>query len=299
MQQFNDFAAAMAPEGGPSPEPLVWIIGESDDACFAPAISWLHASARFRRFASIAQARQFAREPHEPAHGIVFCALRPGQVDADSVEALHRAAPLASLVLLLGSWCEGEVRSGRTIPGVVRIYWHQWRHALPAALGLPTRDRSLPPRLPRAASEADRLEHSLCTGETVQREVLVAICTDRAAMFDTLAEAVAAGGFRAAWQPPLHPLQVRGADVCLWDGWPVEPLETYTSPSPEGPAAHVLLLDFPREHDRRRALSLGAAEIVSRPFQLPELWATIDAADQSRRETKPPRTKTSPVSPVS
>ena len=34
--------------------------------------------------------------------------------------------PLARIVGLLGSWCEGEVRSGRPWPGAMRIYWHQW-----------------------------------------------------------------------------------------------------------------------------------------------------------------------------
>ena len=56
---------------------------------------------------------------------IVLAQTRPGQFSADEVDRLRRATPSARLSGLLGSWCEGEARSGTPWPGVMRTYWHQ------------------------------------------------------------------------------------------------------------------------------------------------------------------------------
>lgn len=50
----------------------------------------------------------------------------PGEFSASQVDLLRRAAPLAPIGVVLGPWCEGETRSGKPLPGVWRVYWHQW-----------------------------------------------------------------------------------------------------------------------------------------------------------------------------
>ena len=50
----------------------------------------------------------------------------PGQFSCEAIDRIRTRAPLARLVGLLGSWCEGEVRSGQPWPGTIRIYAHQW-----------------------------------------------------------------------------------------------------------------------------------------------------------------------------
>ena len=57
---------------------------------------------------------------------IVVAQAYPGQFSGEALDRLARLAPLARVVVLLGSWCEGEVRSGRPWPGAIRVYWHQW-----------------------------------------------------------------------------------------------------------------------------------------------------------------------------
>src|SRR5262245_51191431 len=64
-------------------------------------------------------------QPREPEL-IVLTQSRPGEVSCEAVDRLRSAAPLSRLVGLLGSWCEGEVRSGHPWPAVERVYWHQW-----------------------------------------------------------------------------------------------------------------------------------------------------------------------------
>ena len=65
-----------------------------------------------------------AESPLAP-HGILLVQAYPGQYSAEAIDRLRAAAPLARLIALLGSWCEGEPRSGLPLPGVVRIYWRE------------------------------------------------------------------------------------------------------------------------------------------------------------------------------
>ncbi len=257
-------------------KPLVWLIGSPGDPCFAPAIDWLAEQFELRRFDNVAESQQQSSQPPEPLYGAVFCSVRPGQFDAAAVEALHRSEPHARLVLLLGSWCEGEVRSGSVIAGVKRIYWHQWRGLLPLALGRTPEGEERQP-LPRTASEADWLEATLSDTAPQGKNLLVAVCTARAATFDWLADALTRGGFHATWQRPDRPMQIGDAQVIVWDGWPSDSLRSDDNLARIG---QVLLLDFPRPEDRQRALELGVTELVSRPCQLITLWDAVSAAAQ-------------------
>ena len=96
-------------------QPHVWMLGDWEQAEFAAAVAYLQTSVDLSLTPS-------ANDPDL----ILLVASRPGRFSAAEVESLHRRAPLAKLVALLGSWCEGEVRSGHPWPGVTRIYAHQW-----------------------------------------------------------------------------------------------------------------------------------------------------------------------------
>ena len=74
---------------------------------------------------------------------IVVAQARPGEFSHAGIERLRQSAPLARVVALLGSWCEGEVRSGKPWPAAVRTYWHQW----PARADRELRRLALGPRV--------------------------------------------------------------------------------------------------------------------------------------------------------
>ena len=57
---------------------------------------------------------------------IVVAQAFPGQFSAEAVDRLRALAPLARVVGLMGSWCEGEMRTGKPWPAAIRVYWHQW-----------------------------------------------------------------------------------------------------------------------------------------------------------------------------
>ncbi len=57
---------------------------------------------------------------------VVVAQARRDQFSMAEIEKLQSLFANLPIVALLGSWCEGELRSGTPWPGVIRVYWHQW-----------------------------------------------------------------------------------------------------------------------------------------------------------------------------
>src|SRR5262245_6670790 len=112
-----------------STPPIVQLVGEIDHPDFDEAIGLLRAQSRLATN-GITVGKLFAVNPEL----IVVAQSRPGMIAARQMDALRRPAPLAGVVALLGSWCEGETRTGRPWPGVERLYWYEfpawWRRQL-------------------------------------------------------------------------------------------------------------------------------------------------------------------------
>ena len=94
--------------------PAVQLVGDWHHADFCDALELLHAGARV--VTSVGDGPEL----------IVVAQSRPGSVDGRAVECLRKNAPLAAIVALVGSWCEGELRTGRPWPGVERVYWYDF-----------------------------------------------------------------------------------------------------------------------------------------------------------------------------
>lgn len=62
----------------------------------------------------------------EPYTAIIVAQSRRGAVAATFLDHVRELFPNCPVVVLLGSWCEGESRSAITSKLVVRMYWHQW-----------------------------------------------------------------------------------------------------------------------------------------------------------------------------
>src|SRR2546427_7236671 len=105
------------------PEQTVWNVGGWQHAEFSEAVAWLKSRAACLLFddAGTADSNLRTVEAANAPIAMVLVQSRPGQISRGSVERLHAAAPLARLVALVGTWCDGELRSGRPWPGVVRV----------------------------------------------------------------------------------------------------------------------------------------------------------------------------------
>jgi CheY-like chemotaxis protein len=256
-------------------KPVVWLIGDYEHVDFAEAVAWLDQQASLKRYASPANALRAVDSRTVPPVAIVIAVARPGRVSAGVIGEIHWGEPRAPLIALVGSLCEGEIRSGTPWPGVTRIYWHQWQGRLPRALGIGSGEShtKAPSRTFSAVDEGEQLARA----EIQHRDALVIIRTAKIATYETLADACAAAGYRSVWQPPHLPLFERGADVILTD----EPDDSLPCSTAQR-LPRIVLLNFPRREDIDRARAAGAAAVVAKPFQLVELWAALEITSRER-----------------
>jgi CheY-like chemotaxis protein len=209
---------------------------------------------------------------------IVLAQAYPGQFAAEAIDRLRRLAPLARVLALLGSWCEGEMRSGEPWPAAIRVYWHQWSPRAAQEIARLRDGACSSWALPITAGEEERLLQ-LADQPLRQREGRLAICTPQFEMHDWLASACARRGYTTVWLRPHRPEAVEGATAAVFDAHEcrgeelrsLEQLAVALSPIPI-----VALLDFPRVEDRRRALAAGAAAVLSKPLWIEDLFWQID-----------------------
>ncbi|MEX0936269.1 MAG: hypothetical protein WDZ59_00300 [Pirellulales bacterium] len=221
---------------------------------------------------------------HDPPEIIVLAHQRPGRFSCTAIERLRRLVPLSRMVALLGSWCEGETRTGDPCPGVQRIFWYdwplQWRRGVEALLA------GRCPRwgLPLTASSDEPL---LMQGGMARqsRNGLVVVAARHYDTAEALLAACRSEGYAGVWRAPHVPLQLEGALAAIWSGTDCRPgeadqLRRLAEELPGLPIA--ALLSFPRVEDTVRAGEAGAAAVFSKPVWLDDLWDWLGALSWRR-----------------
>ena len=257
------------------------LVGSTEHPEFATARQWLNEHLELATAPDVERALEQLRAADDP-HVILLVQARRDTISQLQIEQLHRAAPLARLVGLLGSWCEGEVRSGRPWTGVKRIYWHQWTPQLLATTDNgPDPDRLVGPwNLPRTATSAEHLlqfrrEHRRSPGG------IIGISALSFSDFDTLADVCRVGGFSALWLKDPETIHLRGLSAILCSGGTshghdlhrIEELIQQFSGLPV-----VAVLGYPRLEDRQRVLAAGAAGLLSKPYLVDDLLVKLNQA---------------------
>jgi hypothetical protein len=274
----------------------VFLVGKSDRAEFAAARDELFRLARVTLAWDIAEAIGLLRGNGRHPDVIVLAQAIPGEFSPEGVETLRRAAPLARLVGLLGTWCEGEMRTGDPWPGVIRLYWYQWHPRAAIHLRALAAGKSTSWALPPTATHEDRL---LEDSPTIARPVsaaeddsrrpplgTVAVFSPRVEMTEWICEAFGA----PEWN--VLPVDFRRVqefiavkrDACLALAGHVDLLIYDATEFDAAEAARftrvldlvgakesLLLCDFPRLADRRRARDAGAACLLAKPVDLLDL----------------------------
>ncbi len=265
----------------------VLLTGDYQHREFCDAVGWLDQHADLNKIDEVDDALSHLSHCEMPPEIIVVAQSRPGQFAPSAIERLHKASPLSRLVALLGSWCEGETRTGHPWPGVVRVYWHQW---LPRCAEEFQRLSSGGPavwNLPRTVSDAEQLLYATVRPRSSRAE-LIAIHADRFAEFDALSDACQSSGFATVWLAAFQAQYVHGAAAIIWDGTSCDPAEAERLSSLAtmmNPTPIIAVLAFPRLEDRDRALQAGAAAVVSKPFLLNDLlWQIEQLAGRSSDE---------------
>ncbi|MBI3468929.1 MAG: hypothetical protein HY000_38485 [Planctomycetes bacterium] len=270
----------------------VLLIGGSQSREFAA----VRESLRGRRVADcpeIAAAIGMLAAGQQEPELIILLQAWPSEFDPAALEELRRRAPLARVVNILGSWCEGETRSGTPLAGTTRLYWHQWQAH--CALDEIQMAAGVCPSwgLPVTATEEDRLlwaaEHPAPVFLDKGKELpIVGILSNQQATWEWLASACEQLGCRAIW---LRPDQVHERlSVILW-GYAGDPSEesqlsaVLASQSDRPPV--LALVTFPRAGDLQDLSRLGVTALIGKPVRLDELRWHLQSLQGGVERTAP------------
>lgn len=216
---------------------------------------------------------------------IIVAQAFPGQFSHQAIDRLRRLAPLARVLGLMGSWCEGEMRSGSPWPATPRTYWHQWPARCRRQFLRLTMGHSCSWALPFTASEEERLlvdsEASplLSKEGTGQCRGLVAIHSQSRKAAEWLSATCRGRELATVWQGDSAFARVDGATAGIFDGTDLcgdecDDLKRFVIAL--RPAPVVALLSFPRIEDHRLALSAGASVVLSKPLLVEDLLDEIE-----------------------
>jgi hypothetical protein len=204
---------------------------------------------------------------------IVVAQSYPGEFTDEQIDDLRRDAPLARVVAVLGTWCEGEMRSGTPWSGAVRVYWHQWKPHCHLEMQRLLAGRESLWNLPPTAGDEERC--LTIAARTHQRGTgLVDIVTDQYDVFDLLAVACHDRGYEPRWQRTLDEPQADTPAIVLFDaaGDMAGELAKFRRLQVLRDASAIVLADFPRIADCNRFLQAGATAVLSRPFFWDDLF---------------------------
>jgi DNA-binding NarL/FixJ family response regulator len=262
------------------PNLSILLIGDAARREFRAACDWLSALGPLQQAADVDSAAAILADPQATADVVVMAQAYPGQFSHADIQRLRDLAPLARIVALLGSWCEGEMRTGKPWPATVRTYWHQWPACAELELRRLAEGRCSAWALPVTATDEERLladaEQPLPSGRG-----LIGIYSRNCAMADWLTASCQRCGYSTVWLRPPRRAQVRGATAVIYDGsgeWGEEYDELRQLVASLAPAPVIVLLDCPRIDDYDRARAAGAAAVLSKPLRLADLFWQLRAA---------------------
>jgi len=250
----------------------VLVIGDHRHREFENTIQWLATHSLLSSAATPREALDGMVHPALPPEVIVVALSRPSQFSSQQIEAVFRLAPLSRLVVLAGSWCEGELRTGHPWPGVIRLYWHQGEARFQEMLSEPNPLWSHP----RTATDVERLLATPVSGHDGRKQ-MIAIGTESSITYHGLATTCAAAGYATVWIPPRQPTMVHNIAAGIWDELQRPPspgcLRTFVRQARGAPI--VALLNFPRLEDYQRLQDEGVKKVIAKPFMNADLLGAI------------------------
>ncbi len=248
--------------------PVVLVVGDTDHADFRDVTELLRAEVRLVNTTDVSPEL------------IIFVQSRTGSVDRQSMEAMRRSTPLAGIVVIAGSWCEGEPRTGRPWPGVQRIYWYEfpawWQRQLAlCAAGLCPDWLRQDEWQFRGAAPVRKL------GDSRHRPGVVLLRTSDRTTADALADVLHRAGYASIRElPGRAKASVRGAIAGIWDGGQLNDCEAndlsrFCRRLANDNAPAVAILDFPRRDRVEHAVQSGAFTVLGKPWVNAELIGVL------------------------
>jgi CheY-like chemotaxis protein len=202
----------------------------------------------------------------------------PGRISAANFDELQRAAPLARIVRLLGTWMEGELRTGRPQPGTLRTYWHEAATRLQQDIQNLGAGRKSNWTMPTTANDQERLLEAAgdsCTFTKPQSQAKsIAIYVQHRETAESLAEICTQCGWHGEWLREHQLAAPIAADAILVDsvcGVPTAIASIRKLRPVAGSTPVIVLVGFAREDELLELRAVGAAAAVRKPFHVDDL----------------------------
>jgi len=210
---------------------------------------------------------------------VVIAQARRGQHSAEEVQKLQTLFSTTPIIALLGSWCEGETRSGTPWPGIPRVYWHQWEGRYQKFASQLQRFGVSDWHAARTTTAADRVVNSNVVDypNKVSCVAISAWANEKHAM---VADAINHFGWSSCWvERAVWNAETSAAiDVVVIeaDGWSVDLVnrvrwiqrQVVCTPM-------VLVTNYPRRDQLETIEAMGINGVVSKPFELDELKTAV------------------------
>lgn len=221
---------------------------------------------------------------------VVIAQARRGQHSATEVQELQTLFSTTPIVALLGSWCEGETRSGIPWPGVPRVYWHQWEGRYQKFVSQLKHHNITDWHAARTSTIADQVVNSKASDDpdSIRCVAISAWTNQQHAM---VADALNHFGWsncwveRSVWNATTSAAVdaiVIEADSCSPDlANRVKWVRRQVTDSPI-----VLIVNYPRQDKLKDLKAAGICEVVSKPFELNSLKSAVLRAVESYQEAR-------------
>lgn len=255
-----------------SSEPLVALVGDVAHGDFTALHCWLaeRADVVLAQDPVTAVAKLRTCAPHT----ILVCQSRPGRWTQSEIENLLQAAPMARVLAVLGSWCEGEMRSGRPWHGVERVYWYNALGRLSSGGFLHRTGRR-----PRTESPAEQIEAALRGLSIAASSRQATIIARSRQAFAPLADLCQLAGYQPQWLRSAEDSWHGPAELIVWNADDTAPAHRLAHAAAiqrsNSQARLIVLLNFPRRDELDALLAAGCDAVLGKPLLVTDLWPSL------------------------
>ncbi|MBN1394243.1 MAG: response regulator [Pirellulales bacterium] len=263
------------------------LVGDFERGEFRESVALLKSTAEVESAADVDRAEAAMVSGRIAPEAIVVAQAYPGRFSHDEIDRLRRAAPLARIIGLMGTWCEGEMRTGQPWASNGRLYWHQWPACCRRQLGRLSEGKPCSWALPPTATDEERLLTDICStppqaseGPGVKTGGLAVIRCRRFEAWDWFRAACRSVGLSAVWHRGETLAPMEGVKAAVFDcdelnEAEIDELQRFSAAVRPAPA--IVLASFPRIEDYDRALAAGASAVLSKPVTVDEVFTIITA----------------------
>ena len=211
---------------------------------------------------------------------VAIAQSRQGQFDQALIDAVKAFAGATPVVMMLGSWCEGEVRSDRPAEGVTRVFWHQWKGRFNKFMRHLENDGVTQWHGPETKTDADRIgAPNRLDSKTPSENVCIGISAWNVEAYDSLSAAIQSFGWQTRWVERTNLSSLEGAinAICVDANSRDDNLERRILWLKEQvfEVPMVLSMNFPRNNETSKLRGVGVSHVVSKPFELNDLRDAI------------------------